>query len=120
MCNMEPSGVLSTTLRQLVPAEPLPALDDGTLLCSEELEGHPQTEYLGRLRLPIAGPYRPWARLYRLPDHRRLWVVRLWEQDRAVRRVVSTPTLLEFARLNRLPAVAARVHCLDARSRSDV
>jgi hypothetical protein len=53
---------------------------------------------VGRLRVPIAGPYRPWATLYRLPDGRELWCLRLWEHGRAERRVVSTATLLSYAR----------------------
>ncbi|MCI4352114.1 MAG: hypothetical protein L3K14_01820 [Thermoplasmata archaeon] len=116
---METSAVLSTTSRQLVPAEPLPWLDDDSLPRPELLDGRARTAYIGRVRLPIAGPYRPWARLYRLPDRRLLWVVRLWHRDRAVRRVTSTPTLLEFARLNRLGTVAARVRSLDRRGRSE-
>ncbi|MCI4347188.1 MAG: hypothetical protein L3J97_01035 [Thermoplasmata archaeon] len=116
---METSEVLSTTSRQLVPAEPLPSPELDSVPRPEVLDNGVRTEYVGRLRLPIAGAYRPWARLYRLPDRRLVWVVRLWEQDRAVRRVTSTPTLLEFARLNRLPEVAARVRSLDRRGRSE-
>jgi len=116
---MEPSRVLSTTSRQSVPAELLRRLDDHPVLIPPELEPRLAVEYVGRLRIPLAGPYRPWARLYRLPDRRLVWVVRLWDRDRAVRRVTSTATLLEFARLNRLPGVAARLRSLDRRGRSD-
>ncbi|HYB63270.1 MAG TPA: hypothetical protein VEE86_02465 [Thermoplasmata archaeon] len=57
---------------------------------------------VGELRLPIAGPYRPRARLYRYPDGRLLWLVRLWESDRAVPHLVPTAVLHEFARRNGL------------------
>jgi len=67
---------------------------------------------IGELRLPIAGPYRPRARLYRYPDGRLLWLVRLWESDRAVPHLVSTAVLREFARVNRLPEVRAEVDAL--------
>jgi len=64
---------------------------------------------VGELRLPIAGPYRPRARLYRYPDGRLLWLVRLWEYDHAVSHLVSTAVLREFARVNRLPRVRADI-----------
>ena len=115
---MEPSEALSTAIRQPVPAEPLRWLDGTAFPAPEELDTDPCVTYVGRVRLPIAGPYRPWARLYRLPDLRLVWVVRLWDQGRAVRRVTSTPVLLEFARLNRLPALASRVRSLNRRGRS--
>jgi len=67
---------------------------------------------VGEIRLPIAGPYCPRARLYRYPDGRLLWLVRLWEYDRAVPHLVSTATLREFARVNRLPRVRAEVDAL--------
>jgi len=65
----------------------------------------------------MAGPYRPRARLYRYPDGRLLWLVRLWEYDRAVPHLVSTDTLREFARINRLPLVRAEVDALVERAR---
>jgi len=73
---------------------------------------------IGELRLPLAGPYRPRARLYRYPDGRLLWLVRLWEYDRAVPHLVSTATLREFARVNRLPRVRAEVDHLVERATS--
>ena len=115
---MEPPEGLQTPRRQPVPIEPLRWLDETV----DRIPGpvHPSLgiEYVGRVRLPIAGPYRPWARLYRLPDLRRVWVVRLWDRYEAVRRVASTPALLEFARVNRLPALAARIRSLDRRGRN--
>ena len=67
---------------------------------------------VGELRLPIAGPYRPRARLYRYPDGRLLWLVRLWEVDRAVPHIVSTAVLREFARSNGLARLRAEVDAL--------
>jgi len=96
--------------------EPLPIVT-ADCSCSAEPESHGtrRTRYLGRLRLPIAGPYRPWARLYELPDGRRLWCVRLWEFDRPVRRCLSTGLLLAFARLNQLDRLRAEILALDPR-----
>ena len=64
---------------------------------------------VGRVRLPLALSYRPWATLYVLPDGRPWWVVRLWEGDRPVTRVVPTSALLRFARVNGHAAVARAV-----------
>jgi hypothetical protein len=64
---------------------------------------------LGEVRLPLAGPYAPRARLFRLPDGRLVWHVRLWEVDRAVPHVVPTETLRAFARLNGLATLRAEI-----------
>jgi len=64
---------------------------------------------VGEVRLPLAGPYRPRARLYQLPDGRLLWHVRLWEDDRAVAHLVPTSVLAAFARVNRLPQLEAEI-----------
>ena len=68
-----------------------------------------RTERLGRLRIPIAGPYRPWATAFRLPDGRVVWCLRLWSLDRPVTRCLPTSTLRTFCRLNRLPTVEAEI-----------
>ncbi|HEV2165881.1 MAG TPA: hypothetical protein VGS23_02710 [Thermoplasmata archaeon] len=68
-----------------------------------------RTVRLGRLRLPIAGPYRPWATAYRLPDGRVVWCLRLWEVDRAVTRCVPTSEVRHFCRINRLGPLEAEV-----------
>jgi len=73
---------------------------------------------IGELRLPLAGPYCPRARLYRYPDGRLLWVVRLWEYDHVVPHVVATHVLREFARINRLPLVRAEIDALVERARA--
>jgi hypothetical protein len=74
---------------------------------------------IGEVRLPVAGPYRPRARLYLFPDGRTVWVVRLWEYDRAVTHAVGTRTLRAYARQNGLPALASEIDRLDARARSE-
>jgi hypothetical protein len=70
---------------------------------------HRRVRALGRVRLPLAGPYRPWATLYRMPDGRRLWCVRLWELDGPVTRCFSTGYLVAFARLNGLDALREEI-----------
>ena len=92
------------------PLEPVP-------LASDELAPSARPRRLGAVRLPIAGPYRPLATLYELPDGRRLWCVRLWDVDRPVRRCLSTSYLLAFARLNRLDALEREIRAVAERSR---
>lgn len=67
---------------------------------------------IGELRLPIAGPYRPRARLYLFPDGRLLWQVRLWEYDRPVAHLVRSETLRTFARVNGLASTLAEIDAL--------
>jgi hypothetical protein len=67
---------------------------------------------IGAIRIPIAGPYRPWARLHRQSDGRLVWTIRLWETDRAVVRCVDADVLRTFARVNRLPTLGAEVEGL--------
>jgi len=66
------------------------------------------------VRVPLAGPYRPWATLYRLPDGRLVWCLRCWEVDRALVRCVSTDVLRTFAELNRLPTLRGELDRLVA------
>ncbi len=105
-------AVSATPRRQLLPAVSAPP----ELAPIEPTRQRP----IGRLRVPLAGPYRPWARLYRLPDGRLLWCLRLWEECRPVPHVVSTGTLLAFARLNRLPDLARRIRALVRRAVPDL
>jgi len=79
----------------------------------------PGARPVGALRLPIAGPYRPWARLYRLPGGRLVWTVRLWEVDRATVRWVATDELRAFARANRLPALLDAIETLVRRAAAE-
>jgi hypothetical protein len=64
------------------------------------------------VRLPLAGPYRPRARLFQLPDGRLLWQVRLWQVDRAVTRTVSTDVLRAFAQINRFRLLEVEIDAL--------
>jgi hypothetical protein len=73
---------------------------------------HARVRAVGRLRLPLAGPYQPWATLWRFPDGRLLWSVRLWQRDRPVPHLVPSDTLRSFARRNRLPDVEAAIDAL--------
>lgn len=111
---MESSPRPAPTAREPFPDEPVPAPTSAT---TAHRPRRPRVRPIGRIRLPLAGPYRPWARLYRLPDGRLLWTVRLWNVDRAERHLVPTWTLLDFARANRLPAFAAGVRALVRRAR---
>ena len=86
--------------RQLVLAEHAP---------STRPEPRRSVRRIGRLRLPLTTCCRPWLTLYRLPDGRLLWCVRLWALDRAEPRVVTTDTLRRFADQNRLPQFRADV-----------
>lgn len=79
----------------------------------------PTVRRIGELRLPIAGPYRPRARLYLFPDGRLLWQVRLWEHDRPVAHLVRTDALRAFARANGLPRTLAEIDALDDRGRDE-
>jgi hypothetical protein len=79
----------------------------------------PRVRKIGELRLPLAGPYRPRARLYLLPDGRLLWHVRLWEVDRPVAHLVNTDTVRAFACLNGLRTVLAEIDALYRRGRAE-
>ena len=75
-----------------------------------------QVRRVGRVRLPLALAYRPWATLYVLPDGRPWWVVRLWVGDHAQSRVVPTSTLRRVARVNGHRAVERAIDELVARA----
>lgn len=70
---------------------------------------------IGRLRIPLAGPFRPWATLYELPEGKEIWCLGLWELDRPVRRCVSTSTLLAYARRSGLRRLERDVLALTRR-----
>jgi len=57
---------------------------------------------VGRVRVPVTLTVRPWARLYELPDGRRLWCVRLWEHGEVVTRCLAPSTLRRYARASGL------------------
>ena len=102
---------LDTKRIVLTPFEPVPRLPFPE-------HGPHRVRKVGEVRLPIAGPYRPRARLYQYPDGRLVWLVRLWEHDRAVPHLVSTPVLRAFARVNGLARVRAEVDALEERART--
>ena len=89
------------------PSQPVPRRTNSFVRC------------IGELRLPLAGPYRPWARLYLFPDGRLLWRVRLWEGYGPVAHLVRTETLRSFARINGLPALLAELDRLHASGRAE-
>jgi hypothetical protein len=97
--------VANSALR--TPSQLVPRRTNSTVRC------------IGELRLPLAGPYRPWARLYLYPDGRLLWRVRLWESYGPVAHLVRTETLRTFARINGLPALLAEVDRLHASGRAE-
>jgi hypothetical protein len=74
---------------------------------------------IGRVRIPIALHYRPWATLYVLPDGRREWVLRLWQVDHPVPHLWSTGALVAYARRNRLDSVVRAIEEIVARVGGD-
>ena len=87
--------------------EPLPTRSAELLVL-----GTRRVRLLGRVRVPLAGAYRPWARLYRFPDGRLYWTVRLWESTRAVTHVVPSERLLRYARASGLRTLEAEITTL--------
>lgn len=77
----------------------------------------PRVRVLARIRLPLGGPYRPWARLVRFPDGRVLWLVRLWEVDRPVSRLLPTREVRRWADQSGLAALSAALAALEASAR---
>jgi hypothetical protein len=71
---------------------------------------------VGSLRVPLTLHVRPRATLYRLPDGRTVWCLRLWEEDGPIPRCVSTPTFRAFARTQRLPELTAAIDRLARRA----
>lgn len=102
---METETVVSERTAQPIPRQPL--RDRKT----------PRAERPGTVRLPIAGPYRPVARLYRSSDGELRWRVRLWEADRPVERTFETDVLRTFARVNGLRDLEDRIEHAVARAR---
>lgn len=101
---LDAQRIVATTPLEPFPGQPLPARSGR------------RVRKVGEVRLPIAGPYRPRARLYQYPDGRLLWLVRLWEYDRAVPHLVATDVLRQFARGNRLPRLRAEIDALVERA----
>jgi|HubBroStandDraft_4_1064222.scaffolds.fasta_scaffold80081_2 hypothetical protein len=72
----------------------------------------PLVRRLGRVRLPLALGHRPWATAYRLPSGATVWCVRLWQDGRVVRSVVTTTTLRRYARRSGLTHVLAEIDAI--------
>jgi hypothetical protein len=103
---------MARTRRESSTWEPVPhAFDEHPTAGSAvpPVAGSHRVVRIGRLRVPLAGAYRPWATLYRLPDGRELWCLRLWEGGRPVRRAVSNATLISYARRSRLRRLEAQI-----------
>jgi hypothetical protein len=81
---------------------------------------HARVRKIGEVRLPVAGPYRPRARLYLFPDGRLLWHVRLWEFDRPVAHLFRTDALRTFARINDLRGTLAEIDALYGRAMAEL
>jgi hypothetical protein len=75
----------------------------------------PGTRRLGRVRIPLALAYRPWATAYRLPDGRTVWCLRTWAVDRARTRCISTARLAAYCWQSRLDALAREVERIGGR-----
>lgn len=73
---------------------------------------------IGRVRVPITLTVAPWATLYRFPDGRLLWCLRLWDRERAATRCVSTPPLRGYVRESGFSALAAEIDELCERAKT--
>jgi len=103
---------MARTRREVSTWEPVPlAIDEHAVALGvhRPAPGSYRVLRIGRLRVPLAGAYRPWATLYRMPDGREVWCVRLWEEGGPVRRALSTSTLLGYARRSRLRRLEAQI-----------
>jgi hypothetical protein len=70
--------------------------------------------FVGAVRLPLAGPYRPLASLYVGADGVLRWHLRVWHVDRPVAHWFPTEALRAFAEINRLDRVAVEIDRLVA------
>jgi hypothetical protein len=64
---------------------------------------------VARVRVPIALGCCPWANAYRLPNGTTVWCLRLWQNGRLERVVVSTPTLRAYAVRSGLRSLVAAI-----------
>lgn len=102
---------MESTAQRTRTVEPLPT-------CSSEHFGISTAPLrrVGTLRVPLGGPYRPKASLFRMPDGRLLWSVRLWVVDHVERRLVSTHVLRTFADRSGLARLQSEIDDLVARA----
>lgn len=75
---------------------------------------------LAEVRLPIAGPYRPRARLLRLPNGELRWRVRLWEVDRPVTRLLPPELVRAYAERAGLRDLVAQLDAAVESARREV
>ena len=60
-----------------------------------------------RIRVPLTLTVRPWATLYRLPDGREIWCLRLRDDGEVRTRCVPTERLRSYARRSGLRTLEA-------------
>jgi hypothetical protein len=88
---------MNPTRPKVVLEEPVPELiDEATNPAT------PPPRPVARIRVPLTLTVQPWATLYRLPDGRRWWCVRLRDGGLVQTRCVTTDRLRAYARVNRL------------------
>jgi len=101
---------METVRPKVVPAEPVPEPYPNA---PAPLDRRPAP--MARIRVPLTLTVRPWATLYRLPDGRRWWCVRLREDGTVRTRCVSTARLRAYARINGLRAMEEELDAALAR-----
>jgi hypothetical protein len=79
--------------------------------------GASRVRLLARVQVPLTLTVRPWARLYELPDGRRFWCVRIWEDGRPVHHCVAPWVLRRYARRSGLRELAAELRTAEGGSR---
>jgi hypothetical protein len=99
---------------------------DASRIASEPLLPEPvrRRTYSGpravrEIRLPLGGPYRPRARLVRLPSGELRWLVRLWQIDRPVAQLLPTHVVRAFAERSGLPELLRAIDAALASAASE-
>ena len=69
----------------------------------------PLVRRVARVRIPLTLTCQPWATAYRLPNGAVVWCLRLRQDGRVVRAVVSTAALRSYAVRSRLPELLAAI-----------
>jgi hypothetical protein len=77
----------------------------------------PLVRRIGRVRVPLSLTRQPWANAYRLPNGTTVWCLRLWQDGRVVRAVVSTATLRGFAVRSGLSSLVVAIDAAAAGAR---
>jgi hypothetical protein len=84
----------------VVPTEPVPEPE-----CELRRSRPRRPRPIARIRVPLTLTVQPWATLYRLPDGRLWWCLRLRDGGTVRTRCLTTERLRAYARLSRLPAL---------------